>query len=261
MNEGNMDDLRKLIEIKQYKNGAFNLITDIIVQEKSFTIYINNERLLALATLPEKLEELALGFLYTEGIVHSKEEITSIDYNKMYINFQLNTSKERIQQFIENREKTSGCGSSLSSNILEHKKEFSKISINQKNIVNLMKKFHQSCSLFRETGGVHSASLVKDGNIVFFANDIGRHNAVDKVVGMAILSKIDLQQCYLFCSGRISSEIVKKTIRIKIPLIVSHSAPTSEAIRLGWEYKVFIIGFARGERFNIYTGIDQIADI
>jgi FdhD protein len=121
-----------------------------------------------------------------------------------------------------------------------------------------MKEFSQSSALFRETGGVHLAALVKNGKIRYFAEDIGRHNAVDKAAGKAILADDEPRDFLLYCSGRISSEIVRKAVRLGIKLIISRSAPTSEAIRLGWDYKVYLIGFARSEKMNIYTGFTEI---
>jgi FdhD protein len=120
-----------------------------------------------------------------------------------------------------------------------------------------MKQFQNDSLLFRQTGGVHGACLVRDNLIRYRADDIGRHNAVDKVAGMALLAEQALPEYILLSSGRISSEIVKKSVRLGIPMIVSHSAATSEAIRLGWQYKVYLLGFARGSRFNIYSGFEQ----
>jgi len=120
-----------------------------------------------------------------------------------------------------------------------------------------MHQFQIDSKLFKQTGGVHSAGIIQGNKLIFSADDIGRHNAVDKVVGMAVRNNVNLQDSYLICSGRISSEIVKKCIRLEIPLIVSQSAATSEAIRLGWKYKTFIIGFTRGKRFNLYTGFEE----
>ena len=181
-----------------------------------------------------------------------------ITFKEKYINFQLQIPEERIENFLGTGEKTSGCGSSLSAILEGERKEFPKIHFNPANILNLMKIFQKKSVLFSQTGGVHSATIVQNEQIIFFADDIGRHNAVDKVIGMSILENIDLQNTILFSSGRISSEIVKKTVRLRIPLIVSQSAPTSEAIRLAWNHKMYLIGFTRSNRFNIYTGFDLL---
>ncbi|MCF7912688.1 MAG: formate dehydrogenase accessory sulfurtransferase FdhD [Candidatus Cloacimonetes bacterium] len=254
-----MDEIRALKEIKKYQNGKFEMLTDIVVREISFTININNRRLTAIACLPDSLLELALGFLFSEGLILSSAELLESEFTPggNEINFKLEIPLERIQSFFLTGEKTSGCGSSLSSALTGSNSAFPHIKIDAEAILQQMRRFQQDSALFKQTGGVHSAGLVKDDEIEYYAEDIGRHNAVDKVIGRAILNQSDLQSYYLICSGRISSEIVKKCVRMHIPLIVSQSAATSEAIRLGWKYKTFIIGFTRGNRFNLYTGIEE----
>ena len=254
-----MDEKRSLKEIKKYHNGRFEMLTDLVVREISFTINVNDFRLVAIACLPENLQALALGFLFSEGLLLSQKEILDSEYipAENLINFKLDIPEERIQSFFLTGEKTSGCGSTLSSAISGSKNVFFKMKIDPEKILQQMRKFQQDSVLFKQTGGVHSAGLVKDDEIVYYAEDIGRHNAVDKVAGMALMGHSDLADYYLICSGRISSEIVKKCVRLEIPLIVSQSAVTSEAIRLGWEYKTFLMGFTRGGRFNLYTGLEE----
>ncbi len=254
-----MDDLRTLKEIKRYKNGKFEMLSDLIAREVSFTINVNNKRLVSIACLPENLQELAFGFLFSEGLVLNKKEIVSHKFNRndLNINFELQIPEERIISFLQTGEKTSSCGSTLSSAISGGSESFPKIKLDAESILSQMHQFQLDSILFKQTGGVHSAGLILNNKLIFSADDIGRHNAVDKVAGMALQNDVRLQDSYLICSGRISSEIVKKCIRLGVPLIVSQSAPTSEAISLGWEYKIYIIGFTRGKRFNIYTGFEE----
>jgi FdhD protein len=254
-----MDEIRALKEIKKYHRSKFEMLTDLVVREISYTININDRRLVAIACLPENLPELALGFLFSEGLLHSNDEILDCEFSpgENLINFKLKIPDDRIESFFLTGEKTSGCGSTLSSALTGSKEAFPEIKLDAESILQQMRKFQQDSTLFKQTGGVHSAGLVKDDEIIYSADDIGRHNAVDKVAGMALLEHKYLPDYYLICSGRISSEIVKKCVRLGIPLIVSQSAATSEAIRLGWKYKTFIIGFTRGSRFNLYTGIEE----
>ncbi|MFC1888062.1 formate dehydrogenase accessory sulfurtransferase FdhD [Candidatus Cloacimonadota bacterium] len=256
-----MDNLRLLLEIKKYDNRIQTLNSDLIIREVSFQIFVNRKRLVTISALPSDLQYLGTGFLFSEGLVKSRAELTDyqIDLEEKYINFNLNIPAERIDNFHSTGEKTSGCGMSLSAGLdEEEQKQFPEITLEAEPTLELMKEFIQSSSLFRETGGVHIAALVENYKIKYFAEDIGRHNAVDKVIGMAVSDSVELSNSILYCSGRISSEIVKKAVRLHIPMIISKSAPTSEAIRLGWDYKVFIIGFARNQRMNIYTGFTDL---
>jgi len=254
-----MNELKTQQKIKRYKNGNFEIVTDPVVKEVSFRIFVNYKRLVSIACMPENLQELAIGFLFSEGLLLDMKELISskMNFDELYIDFQLQIPEDRITSFFETGEKTSGCGSTLSAAISGSCDKFPKIKLDAEKILLQMRQFQQDSALFKETGGVHSAGIVIADKLIFSADDIGRHNAVDKVVGMAVQNGVSLQNSYLICSGRISSEIVKKCVRLDIPVIVSQSAATSEAIRLGLKYKVFIIGFARGKRFNLYTGFDK----
>jgi FdhD protein len=249
-------ETRLLVEIKKWKDEDVRFETDIVVLERTLTIHVNNTRLVSLAYLPQMEEELTLGFLLSEGIIDEQHQIAKMDFDGTDIRLEINIPAERISNFLESGEKASGCGSVLSGSKLGKPIQNSR-SFSQTKIINLMKQFQAQGNLFQETGGVHSSALAND-EIAFFADDIGRHNAVDKVIGMAIKGKKNLEEMMLLTSGRISSEIVKKAIRAKIPLLVSHSAPTSEAIRLGWDYGVIIVGFVRGKRCTVYTYFDKI---
>lgn len=250
-----MDDKRKLLEIKQFKQDKYEFKTDVIIREQELTIFINGERLTSLAALPDNIPELAWGYLFSEGLIKNKSEIESITHQPgtREIQIQANIPAERLYSYKMTGTQTSGCGSALSSSQLDVEVEQAAFSIDPIKLLDKMLEFQKQSDLFKQTGGVHSAALVYKGEIIFHLSDIGRHNAVDKVAGKAITENINLTQCYLLSSGRISSEIMRKIIRLKIPLIVSHSAPTSEAVRLAWKYKTLLIGFARGGRFNQYT--------
>ena len=251
-----MTDPRFLQEIKQFRDGKAEFASDVVVVERNLTIYINGNRLVSIACLPDLHKELALGFLISEGIIKTPEQVIKIDLQDSYINFDADISEETLGNFLSTGEKSSGCGSALSGYLeLLAGKDTSNFS--QQTILALMHEFQKQSALFLSTGGVHGAALADD-KIVYRADDIGRHNAVDKVIGMAHLDNRNPSEFFLLTSGRISSEIVRKTVRAGIPLIVSHSAPTSEAIGLAWDYKTILIGFARGSRCNVYTFFDRI---
>jgi len=111
--------------------------------------------------------------------------------------------------------------------------------------------------VFTLTGGVHAAAISDGKNILFFSEDIGRHNAVDKVIGKTFLNGINFSITILLSSGRISLEIVKKAITAGIPVVLSRSAPTSLAIQTASVKNLTLIGFLRGKRFNIYSGYER----
>jgi len=118
-----------------------------------------------------------------------------------------------------------------------------------------MKEIQQSSSMsmYRDTHGVHSCALCSSGGIEIFSEDIGRHNAVDKIFGKCFLENISLEDKIILTSGRISSEILIKVAKQKVPVIVSRTAPTDLGVGLAEKLKVTLIGFVRGSRMNVYT--------
>ena len=124
--------------------------------------------------------------------------------------------------------------------------------------MDLIKEFNKSSQLFLDTGGVHSCALCDINKIIIFKEDIGRHNALDKVLGKALLEDIDFRDKIILTSGRISSEILIKTAKRQIPVIVSRSAPTSLSIDIAKKLNITLIGFARGKRMNIYSNFSTL---
>lgn len=125
-------------------------------------------------------------------------------------------------------------------------------------IYDLMHQFNNRSKLFLQTGAVHSAALICNNQIKYFASDIGRHNAIDKVIGMGLLDRVDLKNYWLFTSGRISPDTAAKAIIAQIPMIISHSAGMHHAIEMAEENRVILIGFVRGKKLNIYNGWESI---
>jgi FdhD protein len=121
-----------------------------------------------------------------------------------------------------------------------------------------VKEFQHRSQIYRTTGGVHSAVLCDTGNIIVFSEDIGRHNAVDKIFGECILNGITTDDRIIITSGRVSSEIVLKIARRNVPIIVSKSAPTDLGVRLADNLGVTLVGFVRGRRMNVYTHAGRI---
>ena len=112
----------------------------------------------------------------------------------------------------------------------------------------------QIAELFAETGGTHCCAMSIGGELAFICEDIGRHNAVDKAIGQALMAEKNIAEAILFTTGRIPSDMVIKAIRSRIPVIASHSAPTDEAVLLARQFNLTLLGFVRGKRMNLYTG-------
>jgi FdhD protein len=208
---------------------------------------------------PLELKQLAVGFLASEGLIKSRDEITRLVVNKKtgmaWIETRegLKADGERIfKRFI-----SSGCGRGASfyhvSDIEDKKPNESQINIQAAGVLAMVKEFQHSSQTFRETGGVHSAALYNNERILVFAEDIGRHNAIDKIFGRCILEGTDTNEGIIITSGRISSEIVLKVAKRNIPILISRSAPTNLGIKVAEDLGITLIGFVRGKRMNVYT--------
>ena len=227
---------------------------DYIVSEEIASIYINNALYTRLSCSPAEIEYLGVGFLLTEGIIKNG---IPFDYKVKNLEFYLTIDKsiEPTGYIL----RSSGCGSGEFTFCLQELHQIdSSFKLKIQKLPELFEKFNKKSKVFKLTGGVHAAAISDGKNILFFSEDIGRHNAVDKVIGKAFLNGVNFSTTILLSSGRISLEIVKKAIIAGIPVVLSRSAPTSLAIQTASVKDLALIGFLRGKRFNIYSGYERI---
>ncbi len=232
---------------------------DTIAIEYPLTLILNNEELATTLCTPHQLKELAIGFLASEGLIKTRDDIKKIQLNEKRGSVKVNLIEGFSPEtdLVFKRFITSGCGKGTAlysyADALNQTKVESELAVTSDQIFSLMKTFQNRSEVFKETGGVHSAALANSETIIVFSDDIGRHNAVDKVFGECIANDIPTQEKILLTSGRISSEILFKTAKREVPVIVSRSAPTDLAVRSAIDLGITLIGFARGKRMNIYA--------
>jgi FdhD protein len=218
--------------------------------------------------------ELAAGFLFTEGIVSDKNQISSIKHcgkfgqpqNTVRVELQ-NGVAVNLKKIERNFYTTSSCGVCGKSSIEALETGAKRIEqtnfpqISPETIHCLPEKLRRRQTIFDQTGGLHAAALFDEsGNLIASREDVGRHNAVDKLVGAQFLAgEIPLADKILFLSGRASFELVQKALMAQIPVIAAVGAPSSLAVEAATEFGVTLLGFVRENRFNIYTGFERIA--
>ncbi len=233
-----------------------------VIAETLLKVRINEASYITFLCLNEHLEELALGNLYNEGIIDSFSEVDRIsikdDTFSIYI-------KKNLLPFKEYRRVSSTSAKNFPVVQTERVRHIEPISDNRKVSMNriwaLMEDFKEQSSLFIKIGGVHSA-LFHHNDLSIFAEDIGRHNCIDKIVGKLLkLRKLELvAESLILSSGRISTEIITKLIRLKIPVFVSRTTPTANAVELAEKYNITLIGYVRGEKGIIYSGRERVTD-
>lgn len=242
-------EIRKIVKFN--KNEVL-IVDDPVAIEKKIKIYVNNEELITLAASPIQTKELVVGFLMTEGILKG-------DWCYRKINIKENEREIDVRVSLDghislkDKTITSGCFTGLSflSDIKSQIKN--DIKIEPESLFKLFNQFQQNSTLYKTTGCIHAAAIADLKEILFIAEDIGRHNAVDKVIGWCLINNESFTDKIILVSGRISSEMVLKVAKWKIPIIVSRTAPTSVAVDLAEQAKITLIGFLRGKRFNIYS--------
>ncbi len=251
-------------DITRIEGGRAKKTTDVVSREVPFTLNLNGEELLVLLASPADLEDLVAGFLFSSGLIRSGKDIEriTIDEERWLADVHL-TDRELSPDLVFRRMYTSGCGRGTlfysAVDMLHRRKNESPFTIAATEVLRLMSEFNERSEVFRRTGGVHYAALSDGNTLLLTAGDIGRHNAVDKVIGKALGEELDFSRTMFLTSGRISSEIILKIQKTGSPVLVSRSAPTDQGVRLARELGITLVGFARGLRMNVYSNEERIS--
>lgn len=246
-------------KIKKYMNGQLLETEDEIVTEYPLTIYVNNQEFATMVCTPAHFDEMVIGFLASEGVIRSQQEIASlnIDEKAGYAHVKLHAEITTSQQYYSKRFIGSCCGKSrqfyFHNDARTAKTSTTKLTISPSQCIQLMKDMQSSSVVFQETGGVHNAALCSTDGILVSRSDIGRHNALDKLYGYSILNNVSVRDKIIVFSGRISSEVLVKAAKIGVGIVLSKSAPTDLAIKLAEDLNITAVGFIRGSSFNIYS--------
>lgn len=225
------------------------------IVETPVSLTVNGKVWLTFMCTPIHLEELALGFLYNEGIIESLDEVADVRLCEHGDNVDvwLNRSAEQPQSW----RRTSGCTGGVTAVDLLAKPNVyfgrDRLTVEPEAIVNLVEMLFEAQSLYRETGGVHTSALSDGEKIVAAAEDIGRHNTLDKIAGLCLRQGLAPQVRILIITGRISSEMLQKAARMNAPILISRTSPSSLSIEMAERYGITLIGYARRHRFNVYS--------
>ncbi|MFZ5447453.1 MAG: formate dehydrogenase accessory sulfurtransferase FdhD [Thermodesulfobacteriota bacterium] len=262
----------KEFPLQRFQRGKIESTRDRVAVEEPLEIRLGGEPFQVLMRLPGWEKELALGFLFTEGIVRDLSEVIKIHFcgtatdpllppNVVDVTLTDAALERRGRRHLEVAYSSCGlCAKEAVSEICQKvPKVASTLPISPADIFALMDRLHEVQTVFKETGGTHAVALAgPDGQVFIPAEDVGRHNAMDKVIGRAIMTRQDLTQMVALLSGRISFEMVLKTARAGIPILAAVSAPTSMALELAQELDLTTMGFVRGQRLNVYTAPQRV---
>ena len=228
---------------------------DAVVVEHRVQVVLNSRPLLWINCLPEALEYLAAGFLVSEGLLDGAEAIDAITVapDRARVEVRGRVDPDRLVLFREHLSITSGCGGGASAAEEALPQCESNVRFQPDDLTDRIREMAAASTLFRDTGGVHVAAVTDGSDLSSFAEDIGRHNAVDKAVGLCLMHGVSLAERAILTTGRASADILAKAARAGLPVVVSRGAVTSRAIELARAANVTVVGFARRGRMNVYT--------
>jgi len=226
-----------------------------VIEEVPFALFVNGRHAMTAMMSPVQLEDFVTGYLFTEQIIKGIDEIESIRIEKNRLSV---ITKNLFKVLGPKKTILSGCGGSASFIDAEKlPKIHSDYSISTTDIGNSVKAVLNS-DLHRVTGGIHIVALLDREKVLAVSEDIGRHNALDRVIGFGLRNGIDLSRTYVIVSGRISSEMVRKCLVANIPIIVSRGATTTLAVDIAEKTGLTVVGFARGGKMVVYTNSPRI---
>ncbi|MDD4262503.1 MAG: formate dehydrogenase accessory sulfurtransferase FdhD, partial [Syntrophaceticus schinkii] len=209
---------------------------------------------------------LAVGFLCAEGILKKREDLRTVnlDAEQEAVYIETNPDMELADRLVVKRCITPSAGRSGASvstagvTPAPPPPISSQLKVKAETVLKLAAELQQRSRLFQRTGGVHNAALAQGEDILIFQEDIGRHNTLDKIHGQCFLEEIPRDDKMIIFSGRVSSEILLKTARMRVPILISRSAPTDLALKLAEDLQITVLGFVRGKRLSIYAHQERI---
>ncbi|MEC5424066.1 formate dehydrogenase accessory sulfurtransferase FdhD [Virgibacillus sp. C22-A2] len=238
-----------------------------IATEFPLTIMLNGEEFATMVCSPSNFHELIVGFLASEGVIRFYDQITSVQIDEVrgFAYIEVNKPQDMHKHDHSKRFIGSCCGKSrqfyFKSDVKTSKTIVSRLSISVQQCFKLMDDLQSQSEQFKITGGVHNAALCTVNEILHTRTDVGRHNALDKIYGRILEDKLPLSDKLIIFSGRISSEVLLKISKIGVGIIISKSAPTDLALRLADDLGITAIGFARGNKLNVYTHPERIIEL
>ncbi|NWG07544.1 MAG: formate dehydrogenase accessory sulfurtransferase FdhD [Chloroflexi bacterium] len=230
------------------------------IVETPVSLTVNGQVWLTFMCTPVHLEALAVGFLYNEGVIESMKEVEDVRICEHGDNVDVWLDRS-IEQPVSWR-RTSGCTGGITAVDLLAKPDVSfsgnRFEVQPEAIGNLVEMLFESQELYRETGGVHTSALSDGEKVVLSAEDIGRHNTLDKIAGLCLMKNIFPEKRILITTGRISSEMLQKAARMEAAILISRTSPSSLSIEMAERYGITLIGYARRNRFNVYSNSQRV---
>ncbi len=268
----------------EYDGALATPVTRPVIAETPWVLYVDRRELVTFMCSPVGLQHLALGFLLSEGMIDCLGDVWQIkvylDEDRVYMYFpaagldgelKMQTCEEAAGSIdvrlrrppparSEKRILTSGCGGGVTFDDLSGDRPplQSDLRISPAQVSSLMRQLNESAMLYRASRGVHTSALADGERLLVLAEDVGRHNTLDKIRGACMLQDIPTRDRVLISSGRISSEMITKARKMEAPIVISRTSPTVMSIQLAKSWNMTLIGYVRGRQMRIYTGVERV---
>jgi len=234
-----------------------------VVTERPLTLFLNAREIVTMMTIGDRPELLAVGYLLNQNMLKADDEITGVEYEEDISTVVVRTRRQTdFEDKLRKKIQTSGCAQgTVFGDLME---EFDKVALSRTAKVKtswlyqLTKKINTQPSLYLKAGAIHGCVLAQEDRPLIYMEDVGRHNAVDKIAGYMFLNRIAPEDKIFYTTGRLTSEMVIKTVKMRIPILVSRSGFTAWGVELAQKAGLTLIGRARGKRFVALAGQERI---
>ena len=234
-----------------------------VVAEKPLTIYLNSQEIVTTMTLGDMPKELSVGYLLNQNMLNKNDDILSVEFDdELEVVIVRTKRKTNYEKKLRKKIRTSGCAvGTVYGDMME---VFYDIKLNNNTIIksswmkNISKKITEVPSLYLKAGAIHGCAICSEENILAYVEDVGRHNAVDKIAGWMLLNNIDGRDKIFYTTGRLTSEMVIKSVQMEIPILLSRSGFTESGVSLAKEANLTLVGRMKGKRFMVLSGIHRV---
>jgi FdhD protein len=239
-------------------------IETVVVTERALTLFLNAREIVTMMTIGDHPDLLAVGFLLNQGMLHEDDEIKGIDFDADIATVVVRTAHETdYEEKLKKKVQTSGCAQgTVFGDLLEDLEgiELSRSArIKTSWLYQLTKKINTAPSLYLKAGAIHGCVLCQEGRPLVYMEDVGRHNAIDKIAGYMFMNGVAPEDKIFYTTGRLTSEMVIKCVKMRIPILVSRSGFTAWGVDLAREAGLTLIGRARGKRFVCLSGVERVS--
>ncbi len=255
-------DKKLTVSISGYDEN-YKKISTKVIRERSLTIFLNNQEIVTLMSIGDHPKYLAIGYLLNQNMLKKNDKITKTEYDMDLDVIVIRTKrKTNYEKKLQKKITTSGCAiGTVFGDIydeIKKKRLMSQKKIKHSWIYEISKKINLTPSLYLEAGAIHGCAIIENNNPIIYMEDVGRHNAVDKIAGYMFIKKIRATNKIFYTTGRLTSEMVIKTVKMGIPILISRSGFTSWGVELAKKTNLTLIGRAKGKKYLVLSGEKRI---